>query len=500
MAFYIDEEEQNQGMEGEQSFSPGGQSSQLGGVGGTGVGGGSTSKSTPDNPGNFVGLKQYLDANQRQSEKLGSDVAGKVSGAIGEAKSNIQNLGSQFQNRAQSGLISNFENAGQEAQGIVNQAATANKQALPGQEQIQRFGQIANAQYQGPKNIQDIEEFNPTLQSVTEAQRLSGLAGTEEGKEGLVRSVANPQSKYSQGQARLDSYLLATEPNRQKLQEARQGFEQVDPMFQQQKEQAQNLVQDLQKKNEDLRTQARIILEGTSLSKKANVQSDLAKIEQQIAQNNKKAQDYRNIFTDTSDKGSVSLTAQQMKELGIEPGSINRLYGALNNNPNQFIPYNQVFDPNAAISIDDQARLSALAELSGTFGGDFTNPFAASQVAGTLNPQDPFANTGSALQQEVARREAIYNQGVQNFDFIPNNLRSNPVYQPDQLSRQGLNDPVKLMNEANKLAAGSTGAFKQHYQSLANYINDWLTSKGYYDTMNIKSDIVPLPKPVLGGA
>ncbi len=468
MAYYNENEDEEQSPE--QGFQIGGQAGSL--SPGSGVPGGSSSSPKGDNPGNFVGLKTYLDANKNQANKFGEKVAEGVSNKISEAQTGINNFGGQFENEAKSGLIQGFDTAKNEAGQITNKAATGALDALPNDQEKNRFGQIVNAQYSGPKTAQDSQSFNPVRQSVMEAQKLADLSKNEAGSQELVKNFANKEKDYTQGSNRLDSYLMNTQENKQRLENARQNAASLQPGLAQAETNANTLAGKLQSDTEALKSEARKLLEGTSLSKKGNVQAELENIQKQIEANNKKAAQYRNLLSDQSDKGNLALTDEMMNELGLQEGQ--RLYGALNSDPNQFIGNDIVFDPNAAISKEDQARLNALSQLSQTYGGNFTNPYSMSTTAGTQNLASPTSDVKSKLLAEVAKREKAFNDAMSNKEYGQYALR------PGEGSKS-YDDLIKQYANERDYFKGRGNSSWQTFQDRIDQLEKWREKYGYSD-------------------
>jgi len=499
MAFYLDEEEKEQ--EGGQGFTPGGQSSDLGSDGGTGVGGASGQPSNkPDNPGNFVGLKTYLDANKSQSQKLGDNVSGQVSGSIDNAQTNINNLNSQFDQSAKSGLINDFDNAGTQAQNISNNASLGTKQNLPNQADVTRFGEIANAQYKGPKGVEELEGYNPVLQSISEAQKLSGLAGTEEGKIGLVKNAASPQGKYSEGQAKLDSYLLGGDENKQKLETARAGFQNINPLFDTTKTNAKTQASLYDKQTNDLKNNTRNLLKNTALARQAAIQQDLQAQRLQTENRQKETESYRQLFGDTSDAGDLSLSSAQAQALGLTGNQ--QLYGALNQDPSFYFQNQGAFDENKAISVDDQARMAALAGLSGTFGGEFTNKFGQAGLAGTYNNVDQVPLAKQKIQDEIARRKGIYDTADNNLEWLTDNEADKTKYRSRTSVPKTAQEIIERLERTfagapdigyNKAAANAEELYNNNYRNwwinpydIHKGVKNWQNKYGKNDKVTIK--------------
>lgn len=467
MAFY-DQEEENFELDPNQGFQIGGPAGSFsaGAPGGASAGGGKS----PDKPGNFVGIKQYLDANKNQANQFGEQVGGKISSAIEGAQGQVSGLQNQFKDVANQGLIKGFETAQNEATGITNKAATGGPGELPTMEEKSRFGEIANAQYKGPKSVQETEVYNPVYQSVQEAQKLADLSKSEEGSQELARSVASKQSPYTTGAARLDSYLLNTDENKQRLENARKNAEMLQPSLNEAVASSNQFAKGLQTQTDELRNNVRNLFSNTAMGKRAGVQSALDQQKAAIEANNQKIQQYRNLLADTSDAGSIGLTPAQMQELGLQENQ--RLYGALNTDPNAFLPGEQVFDPNTAIAREEQARLAALAELAGTYGGDFANPYTQTELAGTfggLSKIDP-----SKLQSEISKRQQSYQQSYSN-DRLRGELGitnpSNPGYTPEYLE----NVLIPLY------AQSGSGAGQQVARQYQNALNNWKNRFNFND-------------------
>lgn len=405
MAYYNEEEDEFNPESGGQGVNLGnGPSSTLD----VGSGAGSQSSSPKgDNPGNFVGLKTYLDANKNQANKFGEKVAGGVSNKINEAQSGINNFGNQFEQEARGGLIQGFDTAKDEAGQITNKAATGGLNALPTDQEKNRFGQIVNAQYSGPKTAQESKNYNPVRQSVMDAQKLADLSASESGSQELVKQFANKDKDYTQGASRLDSYLMQSDENKNRLAQARTGASALNPALQQSETKAGEYANKLQADTNQLKTGARDLLANTAMGKKASVQEQLSKQAQEAQLRNAQLQQYRNVLMDESDGDNLTLDSDQLAALGLSDGM--QLFGSLKKDPNYYLPQEEVFDQNKAISREEQARLSALAGLSGTYGGGFTNPYGQSELAGTYQPTkfDP-KELGSKIASEAQELQKQY--------------------------------------------------------------------------------------------
>lgn len=353
-----------------------------------------------DRSGNFVGLQDYLKANKPQSSKLGTQVAGQVQSTIQGAQEDVSQLNPRFNQIADQGQISNIGGAAQEAESIVQGAAGAPAgQGLGGKE---RFGEIANAQYQGPNALIDTELYAPTYQKVQQAQNYANLSKDESGSGQLLKDLYKTPT-YSAGENLFDTYLLNTQENKQKLQSARQNAENLDQDFAAANEQAAAYAADQRAKAEQVRQQARQALEGTRDTRSKEIEQDLAGI---AASWNDEQNAYANALFNSNEGKNLVLTDEMMQKLGVD--SNQRIYNILKGKTiddikNQYVTM-EAFDPNRVISKDQQAQLAALDELAGTFGGALTNKYTQAEIAGTLDKATAFAAKKFGLTAKEAEK------------------------------------------------------------------------------------------------
>lgn len=501
MAYYSDPNMQDDQLEGQGVNLSGGQGASLD-AGVPGAQGGTAKKA--DNPGNFVGLNQYLSANRNQANQFGEKVASGVENKINTANQNISGLQNQFKSEADKGLIQGFQGAKDEASNIVNKAATGGINELPDTNSQSRFGQIANANYSGPKNVQEANSvYNPVYQSVQEAQRLADLSKSEGGSKELVKDFSNKNKQYTSGANRLDSYLLNTQENKQKIQDAQKNAGLLQPGLAQAVEGSNQYAKSLQDQTNALKNDVRNLFQNTAMGKRASVDQDLAAQKAKVDADNARIRELSSILGDTSDKGSVSLTPEQMKLLGLRENQ--NLYGALNKAPNYYLGSESAFDPNAAISKEEQARLQALSGLAGTYGANFSNPYGQKDLAGTYQYSNPLEAAKAKLAAEIDRGESTFNSQFDNKaalnDYYARSGIS-PTTGKDTLLQDigiGRNTISKAPSsfydiESHKipqfLDAGvsdaTTGFYGQHAKDLQRLLDSWKESRGYNDRVNVK--------------
>jgi hypothetical protein len=471
MAFYNDKENQdedliaqpNQSSGESASLSPGAPGAQANAV-----------KSKQGNPGNFVGITNYLNANKNQASELGNQVGDVVSSSIDEANSKIGEAGNKFGQYANQSAIAGLDNATNDATNIVNKAANTGKLD---EADTTRFNQVANASYKGPKTLQDAQDiYNPAYESYNKAKNLSDLTKNEEGAQELTKKVANPGLQYTPGENRLDSYLLNTQENKQKLADARANAANLDPSLQAAQKQASDYATNLANKTSTANKTARDLLSSTAMAKKAAVDKSLANQQVAVENNNKLQSELAGLF---GNGGNLALTPQQMQLLGLSEGQ--KLYGATNKAASEYFDPIQPFDANKAISKDNQAQLAALANLASGYGGDFKNPYAMADLAGTASyPKDL---TNNKVKAEAERLAQVYNDSYNNKpgDFAG----AAKDWTPKQFeeSIQGLKDQLNKLGGSNyKYAGNYTKEIAKRQAELDNWknkmhLNDIVTKK-----------------------
>lgn len=211
MAYYNeqeDEDQQDPNAQGAAQQGPTG--SQIITGGSTGGNAAPQAAGSPDKAGNFVGLKDYLGANRVQAQKLGDQVAGNINQSVDQAGQAISGLGGQFSEKIKGGQISNFDSALDEGKGLIDNAG---KDGNPvNDQQKQRYGEIASAQYKGPNSLTEATDiYQPVVEKVGKANERANLTQTEEGKQTILREMSNSPT-YTTGAQRFDSYLL-NDPN-----------------------------------------------------------------------------------------------------------------------------------------------------------------------------------------------------------------------------------------------------------------------------------------------
>jgi hypothetical protein len=212
MAFYNQKDDDE--LQGQQQpASTGPQGAALGG--GSGPGGGAPQTAAgapaapgkPDNPGNFVGIQTYLNANKKQAGKLGDQTAAVINNSAQQARTGLNNLNNNFNQQAVG--VQNDQNA----LGKVGQAESLNDQ------EKNTVKNQYNAQYTGPQDLTSLNNDYSNVQSqINKAFQNQQAAGTEQGRVGLIQQV-NSKPRTA-GQDTFDNALLSSGGGRQKVAQA----------------------------------------------------------------------------------------------------------------------------------------------------------------------------------------------------------------------------------------------------------------------------------------
>lgn len=402
MAFYQDEDEQQQAAQQQGTNVPTGPEagSFVTGQGASPTPSQKSDTATPDNPGNFVGISQYLEANKPQSSKLGTQVANQVQGTIAQAQQGVNDLTGQFKQQADAGQIKDIQNAVEDAKNITNTAAQGQAGALS-QDQTQRFGEVANAQYQGPNSAIETDLYAPVYSEVQKAGKYADLSKDESGSQQLLKDIYQGPN-YSAGENRLDSYLLNSQENREKLQEARKEANQgLEAQFEAANQQTADYAAQQKALADSVRQAAQQNLTDVQTKRNQDIQAQLDAISSDWRSEYNK---YLDLLKNSNNGQNLQLTPEEAAKLGVDKGQkiFNLLNPAAGNTPEQYLSM-QEFDPNKVITKDQQAQLAALDELAGTYGGALQNKYTQADLAGTLTKASAFAADKFGLSAKQAQ-------------------------------------------------------------------------------------------------
>lgn len=173
-------------------------------TGGNAANGGAAQQSNSA-PGQWANLNDYFSANQDQSQKLATDISGKLGSEADQAKSSLDSAKNDFTSQVDKNTVkgdpSLFNSVGTDPNAIANDSG-----------KLQSFQKDLNANYAGPKNITDESGFTNVVKSFGQANTDINRSKTEEGRQGLL-SDQYKRPDYTSGQQNFDQMLLSRAPN-----------------------------------------------------------------------------------------------------------------------------------------------------------------------------------------------------------------------------------------------------------------------------------------------
>lgn len=405
MAYYNEDDDQGQGQgapvqdpNAPDAVTTGGPSGSIAGQGSGNPAAAATSQASgaPGTPGQFVGIKQYLDANKPQSAKLARDVSGYVGGLGDQARSQLD-TGVQGFNQAVD------QNTIALDQGLLDEAKTDATRVAQDQQKLEAFKKQRDAQYQGPNSFQESSYFQPVNQAVSKATQASADTATAQGQKELISQVQNAKrGKVNQGALSFDAALLQADPT-------------AKGVLAQTRKELEDIPQNLTKAQEASLAKAGQAAQTTGATKAAiqgvfsGEQGVQAQLEQQLknkaqeamGQSKSQAEQTMNLLKsgaepNDSQLGLLGINRDQWKELvgdrtylqneyGVNPYSDLSVYGTVKN------PNTQISAQNIA-SADDYAKYAALNQLMGTQNTFLTDP----SLAGTADLDALDFNFGGA--------------------------------------------------------------------------------------------------------
>ncbi len=355
--------------------------------GGSSPGGPAPKSPAQSNPGAFVGIQQYLDANKPQSQKLAQSVGGEVTGLGDTARGAIAQGQNSFNQDVNAGTTSFDSDLGNRVQ---NNAETLNDADKT------KFKQEQGAQYSGPNSFQEAAYYQPTQNAVNAANQAAANTKTDEGQRQLLNPLEN-KAKHgtSQGIGTFDTALLQSAPNaRTELANARQSVSDIDPKLQQAISNALSGA-----------TAAKTTTQNTAASAKQALQSGVGTLNTALPQK-------YNQFTTDADAYNKNLT-KLGSQLGYNPQDTNdytELYKTLGITPDQplygtrdFQNYLKAPAPTSLsqfASPEEAARYAALQDLGGQF--DFNLDPTQAGTAGTGHDTADTAGLKKALSDNEA--------------------------------------------------------------------------------------------------
>lgn len=391
MPFYVDPNEEEQVIDG-QPVTTGAGSSLISGAGeGASVTG-------EKNPGNFVGIQQYIAQNKPQTANLASNIAGNVVGESTKAQEEIGKQSQEFgQAVSQSTVNLNqplFEEAKQNAVSVASDPT-----------KLAQFQAMRDANYQGPQSFENTEYFNKANEAARKAQSLASGVTTEEGQKGILRGMQG-QRNLNKGALTLDAALLSSDPTaQQKLLQAQQTSSGLSKQLQDVSS-AGNIAAQQAKASTGVTAESiRNAFTGAN-SPQARMQADIEARVQAARQGYTSSEDINNALA----SGGAGLTDQQLTNIGLSRDQLNLIVNNPYLNQSNLGRFEAATAPLSNINAgsigtaEEYARQAALNSLMGTSSNFLNTP----QLAGTSQQTARFdlpavsKEIGAALERKRA--------------------------------------------------------------------------------------------------
>jgi len=335
--------------------------------------------------GSFTNLNQYLEANKENAGQMGTKIASDITGQGQATRTGIQDTSTEFNQLADQGTLAGLDKAPEEARNIVQQARTGAKNAQIDQNQMSRFGEIANAQYKGPQDLTGTTKYANTAQQYEKAQQAAKNASSDEGRFSLLKD-AYARPTYSQGQQNLDNLLLTgNQGAKANIQAAATGLNDLSGLWSGAQSNAAQLAAQRQAATNAVREGSRANALEARTGRNTEVQSDLANQQANWANEYNQYKDLLGAYKG----GDLNLTRAQADRLALKDsgqGIYNTLQGV---SPEQFLDL-QAFDANKVVNQDQFAQLKALDQLTSQFGNPAMSQFTDESQAGTLDAKKAF--------------------------------------------------------------------------------------------------------------
>ena len=268
---------------------------------------------------------------------------------------------------------------------ILKQAAN-----FEGDVSEERFKEILNAAYGGPRNLYDIQGYDKALSNTREAERRLGMVSDRGIQQDLLDTTFKGQGRdYTSGLRGLDQLLLGTPERLQQLQQTKKGIGSVQDVM----SQAENLARLTSSERSDLidqiKQQSRGQVQNVASARAGQVDERLAN----VVQNWDKLPQY---FRDAIGKGqgNVGLSDVEAAILGVNTGE--GLYNTVKDvGINNLIQANKA-EKEQLVSKSEQSQLAELQRLAqmgqdyGVQGSglDYKSAYQDAERAGTQTAFD----------------------------------------------------------------------------------------------------------------
>lgn len=380
MAYSNTQEEEEEGTPGQETGPESGtvSSGQLEAGGSSPLASGQKEK----NPGNFVGIKQYLDQNKNQAAGLGNTVQGYVNEQADTAKNQLTDTENNF-NKAVDDNTVNYNSdltgqAKQNASGIVNDPS-----------KMQEFQRMRAGQYAGPQSFEGTDYYQPAQNAVKKVTDITSGLGTNAGVMQTLKDIQGKKEgqEYTPGIATFDTALLGGSPEAQNsIQQSQSIGKNLQDYLGQLNTKAGQKIQSAKDKSQTTAKQVSDEFTGDQ----GYINQLKAQEQNKLAQDRANAGNLINESKNISSSGLSQISPQLRQALGLsddqfsglsqKEGRLKELGGSFD-----FGKYLTSQDPNQNITLENDTspeEKAQAAALSSLFGQDSW----LSGNQGTINP------------------------------------------------------------------------------------------------------------------
>ena len=350
-----------------------------------------TSASPSSRGSGFTNLQRYLSANR--GNELGNVVSGGITSQAQGVRSDLGSAQEQFQSGMQAGNLASDANR-QAREAVLNRLSSGNLNTIQPvtDPEVEQFAKFRGGQYAGPTSLSNVSGLQSKARGV---ENLGKSVSSAEGRTGLLQSfVGTPQ--YTQGQQKVDSYLLGQAPQLAQARQKTQGLVgEIGRESQKAGAQASQRAAEAQKFGQETQQ----MLQGQRGELDTTLQARLAAAQQA-------ADAAQAAFVQGQQGGRLTAADQQL--LGLAGGT--PLYNLNLADPRFYSESDPTMS--GVASAQQRAQAQALAKLSGQ---DLSQYFQGLDVnAPTYDPSKPYTFNKGAFDQEAARIKGIVDQTVAN--------------------------------------------------------------------------------------
>ncbi len=438
---------------------------------------------SPDRPGNFVNLQDYLNANKTQAAKLGDQASGVINQSADNARQSVSSL-----NQEASDKIKPVNSLSTD----VSDRIKNNAESLSPDERTQ-VKNTEKATYQGPQAYTDLNGYQAAADATQKASQNIDNSGTEQGRMGLISQINS--KPRTQGMNVFDNALLQAGGGREKLaqastanQDVKGGLDSASQAIQGQIGRADD------PSTPDIDESAGAI--GTTNKAQADasktVQDALsawsAGFQPKVTQAQQGLVDLQNRVTGDISDNPYNLSDETMNLLGLNRGE--RVF---NNNLSGYLTQASPSDVNAAnvASPEDYARYAALADLA----GDQSNILDPANI-GKAGTAPTMTADPQKLKQDIEKSQVAYDNAYKNStdnvvmsDFIPPDRDGHGVAQGAFSAAAGMTPEYIENVYIPQLKQKTTSDWDEHAfvwaaDALQKSVDQWRKNQGYNNIVN----------------